>query len=122
MHRSLHLALVMLAVASPVLAHHSRVMYEPVKTMTIKGTVKEFSWANPHCWLYVMTLDQRSQPMEWAFEANPAGTLAREGWKPDSLKPGDAVSVTFRPMKDGSRAGLLGTATLANGHTLSYRP
>lgn len=108
--------------ALPAWAHHSRVMYEPVLKKELAGTVKEFSWASPHCWLYVLATDERGQPVEWVFEGNSAGALARQGWKADSLKPGDKISITFRPMKDGSRAGLLGTATLADGRTLNYRP
>jgi hypothetical protein len=122
MHKSVCLGVSLLAMPTVAFAHHSRVMYEPMKTMTIKGTVKEFSWQNPHSWLYVVARNERGQSATWALEANSAGNLARDGWKADSLKPGDLISVTFRPMKDGSRAGLLGTATLADGRMLSYRP
>jgi hypothetical protein len=122
MHKSLWLAVLLLVMAQAALAHHSRVMYEPMKTVTLKGTVKEFSWANPHSWLYIMVLDERGQAVEWVLEGSGAGQLARQGWRPDSLKVGDPVSVTLRPMKDGSHAGLLGTATLADGRSLSYRP
>lgn len=115
-------AVSVLILAVPAWAHHSRVMYEPEQTMTVTGTVKEFNWSNPHSWLYVIVIDESGQTVEWVLEGNSAAGLARQGWRRDSLSPGDEISVSFRPMKDGSRAGLLGIATLNDGRTLSYRP
>ena len=97
-------------------------MYEPMRTITVSGTIKEFSWSNPHSWLYVVVIDESGQTVEWGLESSSASGLARQGWRRDSLSPGDEISVSFRPMRDGSHAGLLGTATLHDGRTLSYRP
>ncbi len=115
-------AVSMLALAAPTWAHHSRVMYEPTLYLTVTGTVKEFSWRNPHSWLYITAEGENGESIEWVLEANSAGQFARQGWAPDSLRPGDDITVTFRPMRDGSHAGLLGTATLADGSSISYRP
>ena len=86
---------------APAFAHHSFSMFDADKTVTLTGTVKEFEWTNPHAWLRIMVNDQ-----------------ARVGWKPDSVKPGDKVTVTIHPLKDGSRGGQFITAMLPNGTML----
>ena len=107
------------ALAAPALAHHSFSMFDSDKTMTMTGTVKEFEWTNPHSWLRVVIVDQATdKPMNWAFEMGPPQQQIRRGWKPDSLKPGDMVTLTMHPLKDGSRGGQLVDATLPDGRTV----
>ena len=107
------------AMAAPASAHHSFAMFDATKPMTMTGTVREFEWVNPHSWLRLMVLDQASgKTMEWAFELGSPVQQISAGWKADSVKPGDKVTVTIHPMKDGSRVGGLISATLPNGATL----
>jgi hypothetical protein len=105
---------------SPALAHHSFAMYEPTKTLTFKGTVKSFQWTNPHVvvWLLVQPEDGGAV-QEWSLETTSPGVLTRSGWTRQSLKAGDRVSVTFSPLRDGSRGGGLNSVTLLDtGQTL----
>jgi hypothetical protein len=102
----------------PAAAHHSGVMYEPTRTLTLNGTVKQFSWANPHSWLYVVVTDEGGRPLEWALESNSTANLTRRGWKRDTLKAGDKISVTLRPMKDGTRGGTIENVVTASGQKL----
>src|SRR5258705_7442205 len=97
--KMLSLAIVMTAaVAAPEFAHHSFAMFDADKTITLKGTVKELEWTNPHSWLRVMVQDQASgKTMQWAFEMGPPQQQIRRGWKPDSLKPGDNVTLNMHP-------------------------
>jgi hypothetical protein len=105
--------------AVPALAHHSFAMFDHDKVTTVTGTVKEFEWTNPHVWLRVMVNDQASgKPLQWAIEMGAPGQQSRVGWKPDSVKPGDKVTVTIHPLKDGSRGGQFITAMLPNGSIL----
>jgi hypothetical protein len=107
------------AFAAPALAHHSFAMFDADKTVTVKGVVKEFEWVNPHSWLRVTIQDQATgRATQWAFEMGPPPQQIRRGWKPDSLKPGDPVTLTMHPLRDGSRGGQLLTATLPDGRTL----
>jgi len=100
----------------PAWAHHSFAMFDAEKTVTMTGVVKEFEWSNPHSWLRVMVQDQASgKPVEWMLELGSPVQQERVGWTRDSLKPGDTVTVTMHPLKDGSRGGGLLTATLPNG-------
>ena len=110
----------MAGAGSPAGAHHSFAMYEPTKTMTLKGTVKSFQWTNPHVvvWLLVQP-DGGGAAQEWSLETTSPGVLTRAGWTRQSLKAGDRVSVTFSPLRDGSRGGGLNSVTLLDtGQTL----
>jgi hypothetical protein len=104
----------------PAAAHHSFAMYEPTKTMTLKGTVKSFQWTNPHVILWVLVQPEGGgAPQEWSLETTSPGVLTRNGWTRQSLKTGDRVSVTFSPLRDGSRGGGLNSVTLLDtGQTL----
>ncbi len=106
------------AMTVPALAHHSFAMFDAEKTITMDGVVKEFEWTNPHVWLRVMVNDQGGMARQWALEMGAPGQQSRIGWKPDSLKPGDKVTVTIHPLKDGSRGGQFMSAVLPNGQTL----
>ena len=99
-------------------AHHSFAMFDADKTVTMKGTVKELEWTNPHSWLRIMVVDQAGKSVQWGLEMGPPARQIQRGWKPDSLKPGDSVTVNIHPLRDGSRGGQLVTATLPDGRTV----
>jgi len=100
----------------PASAHHSFAMFDAEKTISMAGTVKEFEWTNPHAWMHITVMDQTSgQPVEWSFEMGSPGQLGGRGMKPDTVRPGDKVTIRFHPMKDGSRGGQYMSATLADG-------
>ena len=104
------------AFAAPAVAHHSFAMFDAEKTVTLQGTVKEFEWVNPHSWLRVMVNDEKTgKPALWLFELSSPTRLVTMGLRADSMKPGDIVTVTFHPMKDGTRAGQFIQAVLADG-------
>jgi hypothetical protein len=104
------------ALSVPASAHHSFAMFDATKDVTVQGQVKEFEWTNPHSWLRVMVVDQKSgKPVLWAFELSSPARLTTMGMHADSVKPGDMVSVTFHPMKDGTRGGQFMTAALPGG-------
>jgi len=107
------------AIAAPAFAHHSFSMFDADKTVTLSGTVKEFEWTNPHAWLRIMVNDPAAgKAVQYAVEMGSPGQQARVGWKPDSVKPGDNVTVKIHPLKDGSRGGQFLSAVLPNGQEL----
>ena len=112
------LAALALAIATPALAHHSFAMFDRTKAVNISGDVKEYEWTNPHVWIHIMVPDGQGTPREWSFEMQSVQQDAAAGWRPDSVKPGDKVSIEYHPLKDGSRGGQLMSATLANGQHL----
>jgi hypothetical protein len=109
------------AVAAPALAHHSFAMFDNEKTVSLKGTVKEFEWSNPHAWLNIVVLNASGQPEDWAFEMASPLQLTSRGWKKDTLKPGDQVTIQAHPLKDGSHGGSYMSVTLPSGQTLGQR-
>jgi hypothetical protein len=107
------------AFAVPALAHHSFAMFDASKTITLNGTVKELEWTNPHSWLRFMVNDEKTgKPVVWAVEMSSPGRLKTMGMSADSVKAGDAVAVTFHPMKDGTRGGQFIQATLPSGQQI----
>ena len=103
------------AFAVPASAHHSFSMFDSTKTITMKVTVEEMEWVNPHVWLRVMMPDQAGTVRVWALEMGPPARQLRRGWKADSVRHGDAITVNYHPLKDGSRGGQLVSAILPDG-------
>ena len=102
--------------AMPAFAHHSFAMFDATKNVTLQGTVKEFEWTNPHSWLRVMVNDEKTgKPLLWALELSSPARLTTMGMHANSVHAGDSVSVTFHPMKDGTRGGQFIQAMLPGG-------
>ena len=99
-------------------AHHSFAMFDMSKTVTIEGTVKEFQWTNPHAWIEVMVVTPDG-PKQYSIETHNLRVLTDAGWKFNSLKPGDKVTVVMNPLRNGSAGGGLVSARLADGRTLT---
>jgi len=104
------------------LAHHAAAMFETEKTVTVSGTVEEFAYVNPHARLYVVVTDDKGEETLWGFEAEGPSALMRAGIKNNTLRPGDLVTVTARPLRDGRPAGALVSVTKADGTVLAPRP
>ena len=99
-------------------AHHSFAMFDPEKLLTQTGAVKELEWTNPHVWLHVMVPDQAGKNLEYSFEMQAVPQAMSGGWRADTVKPGDKVSIEYHPLRDGSRGGELVAATLPDGRRL----
>ena len=92
---------------SSVAAHHSTTMFDHSKTLTIKGTVVELRWVNPHVTVTINgSLNEGDAPAEWLMEMTSPGNLVRAGgWRRDAVKPGDKVEVAFSPLRDTEKKG-----------------
>jgi hypothetical protein len=97
-------AAAVVAVAVPATAHHSGAMFDEKKTITVEGTVKEFQYTNPHSWLLVDVKNKDGSVTTWGFEAEGPTTLQRAGIRPSEFKTGTKITITGRPMKDGTPA------------------
>jgi hypothetical protein len=99
-------------------AHHSFAMFDHEKMINVSGTLIEFEWTNPHCWLHVGVADAATgRTLDWAFEMGSIGQVTQQGWKTDTVKPGDKITIEAYPMKDGSRGGQYQGAKLSDGRT-----
>lgn len=110
-------------VGGSALAHHSRAMFDPTKQVTLVGTVKEFQWTNPHCWIQVLVPDPQNPqaaPVEWGIEMGAPVEMMRKGWKPGSLNAGDKVTIVFNPLRDGQHGGLVVAVTGPDGKIIGH--
>lgn len=111
-----------LFLTSPALAHHSAAGVDQSRTVTIVGVLKEFKWANPHSWMDIDVTDEKGATKLWSVEMTAPAYLARAGWTSKTVKPGDKVTVTVRPMRNGDPGGLFVNITLPDGRVLGQAP
>jgi hypothetical protein len=112
---ALAMALGLISNASLVAAHHSSTMFDHSKTMTIRGTVVELRWVNPHVSVLIKGIvDGGKTEEEWLMEMTSPGNLVRAGgWSRNAVKAGDEVIVEFSPLRDTSlRGGALKKVTI----------
>lgn len=110
----------LLMVSRPILAHHGGAVYDAQNPITLKGTVTDFAWANPHVQIFFDVKEEKGNIVHWACEALPPGRLTRgSGWTKNSLKPGDEVTITLSPAKTGAPVGSLRKVVLADGKVLT---
>jgi hypothetical protein len=110
------------AAAVTLSAHHAAAGIDRTTTKELKGTIKAFSWQNPHSWMEVDVVDAQGKVVTWTVEMTAPSYLVRAGWKASTVKPGDEVRVSVRPLKNGDPGGLFVSVTLADGRTLTERP
>jgi len=101
-------------------AHHGVSQFDD-KEITLQGVVKEFQYTNPHSWLIILGKGPDGKVQEWSFEADGPSTLMRAGIKVSSVVPGDKITMTTHPMKDGRPAGTWLTLTKSDGTVLAPR-
>ncbi|MFM1887533.1 MAG: hypothetical protein RL026_2690 [Pseudomonadota bacterium] len=109
-----------LAVVSlPVLAHHSFAMFDQTRQVSLKGTVTEFQWTNPHAFIHIEVKGEDGKAETWDIELNSPNNLKRQGWNSQSVKPGDKVTLVANPLRDQShKGGLFIAVTLPDGSIL----
>ena len=110
-----------LATVAPTLsAHHSfAAEFDAAKPFKLTGTVTKVVWANPHAWLYIDVTDAATQKVtNWAVELNSPNALMRAGWKRDTLKSGDVITVEGSLAKDGSPTGNARSVLTSTGQQL----
>ncbi len=112
-------------VASAAFAHHSHAMFDSTKQVTLVGTVKEFEWDNPHCWIQVLVPDANAPQalqVEWGVEMDSPLAMFRRGWKPGTLKVGDKITVVINPLRDGRPSGQFVSAIGPDGKPIGTLP
>ena len=108
-----------LSLSAPVFAHHSfRAEFDSTKPMGFVGTVTKVEWFNPHARFYIDVKDDTGKVTNWNFELGSPLQLHRQGWRQDSLKVGDQITVEGYVAKDGSKFASASKITLADGRTV----
>ena len=96
-------AVALLLVSATAWAHHAGSLYDRDHNVTVTGTVTQYEFANPHTRIHFEVKDEQGNVVKWVAESAPPQRLYRAGWRTDSLKPGDQITVSGFPMKDGSK-------------------
>lgn len=108
----------LLGISVPLFAHHGNNSYDSGKRITQKGIVTQWIWSNPHCLLRYDVKDENGQVVHWLAETQAPINMISGGWRQTSFKPGDEITITIEPMKNGRTAGRIEYVMLPNGTTL----
>lgn len=121
LRRTFGVALGLLWVSVPLVAHHGAAQFDVGKRLTVKGTVVEWFWANPHCFLRFDSTGDDGQVVHWNVELQSGPNILPQGFSKQTFKVGDVVTVTFEPVKNGRPLGRLLNVVLTDGSTLPLR-
>lgn len=95
----------------PLFAHHGGASYDTSKTVTVKGTVTEYVWSNPHVFVKLDGKDDTGNTVHWIVEGQNPVSMMAIGWTKNTFKPGDEVEIDAMPAKNGNPVAFLGTAS-----------
>jgi len=109
-----------LLVSAPVSAHHGSAAFDVGKQVVLKGTVTRWFWANPHCFLSFDVKGEDGAVAHWVAETSNPPDMINHGWSKETFKPGDEITATVEPVKNGRPAGRLLEVVLPDGKTLHY--
>lgn len=112
------LAVALALACSAAGAHHSFAMFDLAKDVTVEARIKEVQFTNPHVWLQILVTDDKGVETEWSIESGAPGMMLRNGWKPSTLKPGDKVTLTMHPLRNGKPGGSLVKVKVPDGRVL----
>jgi Family of unknown function (DUF6152) len=116
---TLSAVLLLISFAGSVSAHHATASFDMTKSMTVKGTVTGFDWTNPHVYIYVDVKDEKGAVEKWSVEMASTGMLARAGWRRDTVKAGEEITIFGNRAKDGRPFLHLSKVVFANGQELA---
>jgi hypothetical protein len=105
----------LLLLSLPLLAHHGAAAFDATKRISMKGTVVEWFWANPHCILRFDVTNDKGEVEHWFTETSNPADMVNAGWSKQALKPGDQISITIMQVKNGRPIGRIVEVVLPNG-------
>ncbi len=108
----------LLGASLPLFAHHGNATLDTNKTLTMKGNVTQWIWSNPHCLLQFDVKNENGQVVHWIAETQNPAEMVSLGWGTTSFKPGDEVTVSLMPVKNGGPFGRITLVVLPDGKTL----
>jgi len=115
MHRKIALLVTAACASAAAFAHHSFAAFNAGQQLTLHATVVVLEWKNPHSWLQIEAPDAHGIAHEWGIELGAPAAMLREGWRPRIVAPGDRITVTISPNRNGSYGGSMIKAVKADG-------
>ena len=115
----LRVALFASLLSTTALAHHGNAAFDVGKMLELKGNVTEWIWANPHCFLKFDVTDPNGTTRHWMAETTSPSRMQAIGWRKNSLKTGDRVTIDVVAVKDGRPAGRIVRVRLPDGQVLT---
>ena len=112
------LGIALLCGGTPVRAHHGAATFDTVGEITIKGTVTEWVWSNPHSVLKLDVKGEDGTVKAWSVATANVADLSKRGWSRRTFKPGEEVTVLIQPAKSGQPVGMIRNVVLADGRKL----
>ena len=109
----------LVAAVMPAAAHHSFAAFDMANQKTITGAVKQVDWTNPHIWIWIDVANDKGGSDTYAFEGMSPNYLERRDWTRTTLKVGDKITVTFNPMRDGTKGGMFRSGKMSSGKVLT---
>ena len=113
--------LALLMACGHVSAHHGSSNYDMSKSVSVKGTVTQFDFINPHSAIHLEAKDDKGNAEQWLIEADSPNNLGRAGWTRNSIKAGDLVTIVGNRLKDGSKVMRLQKVIFSDGKELKPR-
>jgi hypothetical protein len=101
----------LLVVSVPLFAHHGNAAYDTSKWITVKGTVTDYVWSNPHVFVKLDGKDDSGNTVHWIIEGQNPVSMVAIGWTKNTFKPGDEVEIEAMQAKNGNPVGFLGSAS-----------
>ena len=106
-------------VTGPLTAHHSFSAFNTTEEKTVVGSVKKVEWTNPHIWIFIDVPNDKGGTDVYSFEGMSPNYLERRDWTRTTLKVGDKITVTFNPMRDGTKGGMFRSGKMSSGKVLT---
>jgi Family of unknown function (DUF6152) len=122
MYRRGFVAVIALMIALPLSAHHGNAAYETTKTVTIRGTITDFEFINPHVMVFFEAKNDKGPVEKWQGELTSPNHLARFGWSKQTLKPGDQFTFSGLRAKSGATTLWVTKVIAADGHEIALSP
>ena len=99
-------------------AHHSTAEFDYTRQVTIKGVVKEVQWTNPHSYIQLIADNDAGEKVQWSVEIGSPSLNINMGWRKNSVKVGDVITMNLSPARSGKPYGTLRVLTFADGQKL----
>ena len=116
------LAVALSMISTPAPAHHGRGQtYDMEQELTLRGSVTQVLWRNPHVLWYMDVEDDNGNVVNWAFEHGSTSSLSREGYHRNTLKAGDEIVATVHPARNGAPTSIVVKVILPDGTEMMCR-